>query len=140
MSKSAPVLYAEDDPNDAFFLERAFQLAKIPNPLVIVGTGQAAIDYLGGLGEYSNRNEYPTPCLVMVDLKMPLKSGLEVLAWIRSQHGATTPVLVLTSSNQASDISQAYTSGANAFLIKPGKPAELVTMVAGIKRFWLAPD
>jgi CheY-like chemotaxis protein len=138
MKENTPVLYAEDDTNDAFFVERAFGLAQISNPLLIVGTGQDAIDYMAGAGKYSNRLEFPAPCLVLLDLKMPLKSGLEVLAWIRAEHGAGIPVLVLTSSNQASDIYQAYAIGANGYLIKPGKPSELLLMVTGIKHFWLS--
>jgi CheY-like chemotaxis protein len=140
MRENAPVLYAEDDENDAFFVERAFRLAQIPNPLFIVGTGQGAIDYLAGAGKYSGRAEHPAPCLVLLDLKMPVKSGLEALAWIRAEQGAGMPVLMLTSSNQASDICQAYALGANSYLIKPGKPSELLTMITGIKRFWLRPS
>ncbi len=138
MMDNCPILYAEDDANDAFFVERAFRLAEIPNPLCIVGTGQEAIDYLMGDGKYSNRAEYPRPCLVLLDLKMPLRSGLEVLEWIRLEQRAAVPVLMLTSSNQPGDIERAYAIGANAYLIKPGKPTELLTMVKGIKRFWLS--
>jgi len=138
MTGPPPILYAEDDANDAFFTERAFRLAEVENPLVVVVTGQDAIDYLAGAGKYSNRQECPLPCLVMLDLKMPYKSGLEVLAWIRTEFRSEIPVLMLTSSNQASDISQAYTFGTNAYLIKPGKPTELLAMVTGIKRFWLS--
>jgi CheY-like chemotaxis protein len=138
MTGNPPILYAEDDANDAFFVERAFQHAQIINRLVIVETGQEAIDYLAGAGKYSDRMEYPAPCLVLLDLKMPLKSGLEVLEWIRAEHEAEIPVLMLTSSNQTSDICRAYAIGANGYLIKPGKAAELLTMVIGIKRFWLS--
>lgn len=138
MKQDLPVLYAEDDANDVFFIERAFRLAQVANPLFIVGTGQDAIDYLAGAGLYANRQQYPMPCLVLLDLKMPLKSGLEVLAWIRAGQGTGLPVLMLTSSNQSSDICQAYSIGANGYLIKPGKPSELLAMVTGIKRFWLS--
>jgi CheY-like chemotaxis protein len=140
MKENAPILYAEDDDNDAFFVERAFNIAQISNPLFIVGNGKDALDYVGGVGKYSDRAEYPVPCLILLDLKLPMASGLEVLARIRAEQGTGIPVLMLTSSNQANDISEAYTIGANAYLIKPGKPAELITMVAGIKRFWLSPN
>jgi len=137
MRENQAVLYAEDDDNDAFLMKRAFRLAAIPNPLRIAGDGQQAIEYFTGTGQYSNGVEHPRPCLVLLDLKMPLKSGLDVLKWIRADAAAMIPVLMLSSSNQSSDIAQAYVAGANAFLIKPGNPAELLTMVRGIKRFWL---
>jgi CheY-like chemotaxis protein len=137
MRENQAVLYAEDDDNDAFLMKRAFRLAAIPNPLRIAGDGQEAMEYFAGTGQYSNEVEHPRPCLVLLDLKMPLKSGLDVLKWIRTDAAAMIPVLMLSSSNQSSDIEQAYVAGANAFLIKPGNPAELLTMVRGIKRFWL---
>lgn len=137
MTASEAVLYAEDDDNDAFLMRRAFRLAEIPNPLRIVVDGEEAVEYLSGNGRYSNREEHPTPCLVFLDLKMPLKSGLEVLKWIREASSSTVPVVMLSSSNQSSDIEQAYVAGADAFLIKPGNPSELLAMIHGVKQFWL---
>jgi CheY-like chemotaxis protein len=139
MIKNRPVLYAEDDENDAFFMERAFQLAEIHNPLRIVNNGQLAIDYLSGTGQFADRTQHPAPCLILLDLKMPLISGLDALNWIRSTPlTKTIPVVMLTSSNQDSDVYDAYATGANGYLIKPGKPAELLAMVKAIKDYWLA--
>ena len=99
----------------------------------------AAIDYLAGAGPYANREEHPMPCLVLLDLNMPGKSGLDVLKWIRTQPRISTlPIVVITSSNQDSDIHRAYLLGANGYLIKPGKPDELLVMVKGIRDYWLA--
>jgi CheY-like chemotaxis protein len=132
------ILYAEDEENDAFFLKRAFVQASVPNPLVVVCDGQEAIDYCAGNGRYSNRNENPQPSLMLLDLNMPKKSGLEVLKWIRSESPiCTLPVIVLTSSLQETDIHRAYIHGANAYLGKPSNPNELVFMVKSIKDFWL---
>ena len=109
-----PILYAEDDENDAFLANHAFEKAGILNPLVVVSDGKAAIEYLAGTAQYANRTEYPLPCLVLLDLKMPGVSGLEVLKWIRSQRSVCTlPVLMLTSSNQDGDVHRAYILGAN---------------------------
>jgi CheY-like chemotaxis protein len=138
MSQNRPVLYAEDDDNDAFLLKRAFRVAEFPNPLFVVRNGQDAIDYLAGAGAYADRAVFPLPSLVLVDLKMPGKSGLEVLLWIRSRE-TEMPVIIFTSSNQPGDIHQSYQAGANGYLIKPGKPEELLLMVKGIKHFWLRP-
>jgi two-component system response regulator len=77
------------------------------------------------------------PCLALVDLSMPGKSGFEVLEWIRgSQTTRTLPVLILTSSSQESDVQQSYLLGANGYLVKPGGPAELLKMVRAVKEFW----
>ncbi len=132
------VLYAEDDENDVFFMERAFQQAGIEHRLQAVADGKSAIEYLSGTGAYQSREKHPLPCLILLDLSMPGISGHEVLKWVRSQPATcTVPVIVLTSSNQESDIHRAYILGANGYLIKPGKPEELLTMVKGIKDYWL---
>jgi len=119
-------------------VRRACPLAGVENPLVVVPNGVDAINYLAGAGAYSNRQTHPLPRLALLDIKMPLRSGLEVLAWIRSTLKSELPVIVLTSSNQAADIEKAYQEGANAFLVKPGHPEQLVQMMKGIKSFWLA--
>ena len=136
---SSPVLYAEDDENDAFLMQRAFKQAEVTNPLPVVPTGIAAIQYLSGTGEFADRSKYPMPGLVLLDLKLPGESGFEVLSWIRARPStAPLPVVVLTSSNQESDMQLAYRTGANGYLIKPGRPEELLVMVKGIRDYWLA--
>jgi CheY-like chemotaxis protein len=120
-------------------MERAFKQAGIANPLVIVRDGQEAIDYCGRSGRYADRAEHSLPCLVMLDLNMPKKSGLDVLKWIRAQPSiCTLLVVVVTSSAHDADIHRAYIQGANAYLVKPARPEELVVMVKAIKDFWLA--
>jgi len=132
------ILYAEDDENDVFLMKRAFRQAGIENPPEIVTDGQAVIDYLSGTNGYADREKFPLPTLLLLDLKLPIKSGLEVLKWIRSTPSCCTlPVIMLTSSNQNSDIHRAYILGANSYLVKPGKPDQLLTMVNTIKDFWL---
>lgn len=83
MKNTAPILYADDDENDVFFLKRAFADAGITNVIEAVADGQQAIDYLAGQGRYSDRARYPLPCLVMLDIQLPRKSGMEVLRWLR---------------------------------------------------------
>jgi len=133
-----PVLYAEDEEHDAFFLQRAFTQAGVEQKLIVVPDGQEAIDYCSGGGVYSNREEHPLPCLLLLDLNLPRKSGLEVLKWVRSNPAIfTLPVIVLTSSLQNADIHRAYIQGANAYLVKPTDPRELFTIVKTLKDFWL---
>ncbi len=132
------ILYAEDDENDAFFLQRAFQQAEIQQRLVIVEDGKAVLEYLEGKGRYQDRTEYPLPGLVFLDLNMPGLSGIEVLKWIRSTPSVcTVPVVVLSSSNQDRDIHRAYAQGANGYLVKPGKLEEFAVMAKSIKDYWL---
>jgi DNA-binding response OmpR family regulator len=126
------ILYAEDDENDAFLTEGAFKKAEVQNPLVVVPDGKVAMEYVAAAGEDPKH-------LVLLDLKMPGISKLEVLEWIRSQKNVCTlPVLMLTSSNQESDIYRAYALGANAYLIKPSKTNEMLAMAKGIRDFWLS--
>ena len=130
-----PILYAEDEENDILFMERAFHFAGVANPLVTVPNGQLAVEYLSSL-----RDQDPAlfPCLVLLDLNLPLKSGLEVLKWIRA-HAlfCTLPVLVISSSDQDSDIQRAYLQGVNGYLVKPSNPKELQSMVKALKDYWL---
>lgn len=133
------VLYAEDDENDVFFMLRAFKRAALDCRLQIASDGRDAINYLAGAGAYADREKFPMPNLVLLDLSMPGASGLEVIEWVRSQASTQAlPVIVFTSSNQEKDIQRAYSLGANGYLIKPGQPEELISMVNGIRRHWLA--
>ena len=134
----APILHVEDDENDVFFMRRACQKAGVLHPLAAVEEGQEAVRYLAGWGPYAEREKFPMPCLVLLDLNLPLKSGFEVLHWIRQQADlAQLPVVVLTSSNQEADIHRAYAEGANAYLVKPPNPAELLILMRGVQKFFL---
>jgi len=131
-------LVAEDDENDVFFLQRAFQQAKIENPLHVVRDGQEAIEYLSGAGKFSDRNLYPLPQLFILDLKMPRKTGLDVLGWLHEQPELhCLPVLVLSSSAQRTDIERAYELGANGFVVKPASLEKRVELARLIGTFWL---
>jgi CheY-like chemotaxis protein len=136
--ESACILQVEDDENDIFFLENAFQEAKISHPLHVVRDGQAAIEYLSGTGKYTDRSQYPLPCLVLLDLKLPRKMGLEVLKWMREQaHLQIVPVIILTSSSQPTDVEAAYRLGASSYLVKPSGVYELFELIKVFKAYWL---
>lgn len=132
------ILYAEDEEDDVFLMRRAFKEASITHRLEAVSDGNRVIEYLSGTGAFSDRTKWPLPILILLDLKMPGLSGHEVLKWIRTRpETCTIPVIVITSSHQESDIHRAYILGANGYLVKPGTPSELLTMVEGIKNYWL---
>jgi CheY-like chemotaxis protein len=128
----------EDDENDVFFLQRAFKQASISNPLHRVRDGEEAITYLCGLEEFSDREKFPLPHLMLLDLKMPRKNGFEVISWVREQPGLRRlPIIVLTSSKEDPDINRAYELGVNTYLVKPAKFERLVEMMRTLQLYWL---
>ena len=134
----SPVLMVEDDPNDVVLVRRAFRKANLQHPVHAVEDGDAAIAYLDGRGEHANRDASPLPHLVLLDLKLPRKSGLEVLAWIKGHPRLKrVPVVVLTSSRQPSDVNRAFDLGVNAYLVKPVSFDRLLEMITTIEAIWL---
>ncbi len=132
------LLLVEDDANDILLMERAFRRAKLTVPIRIVKDGDSAIDYLMGQARYSDRNEHPWPSLILLDLKLPRRSGLEVLEWIRQQPVIRRiPVVVLTSSKENNDVDRAYEIGVNSYLVKPVTFSALESMVEALDKFWL---
>jgi len=131
------VLVVEDNPTDVMLIRRAFAKA-VGNPLQIVSNGDVAVQYLAGEGPYRDRTEFPLPAVVLLDLKLPRRSGLEVLEWVRSQPSLRRlPIVVLTSSNQSRDINSAYDLGANSYLVKPVDFDDLKEMIAKIHVYWI---
>jgi CheY-like chemotaxis protein len=132
------ILQVEDSKDDIALLRYGFQGAGISNPLYAVHDGQEAMDYLNGEGRFADRQEYPFPGLVLLDLKLPRVPGLQLLKWIREQPQLKTLiVIILSSSNQETDVESAYRAGANAFLTKPSGIAQLVAFAEALKKFWL---
>lgn len=131
------ILQVEDDSNDVFLLLHAMKQAGVANPIQVATDGQQAIDYLKGVGKFADRDEFPLPCLVLLDLKLPHVMGLNVLKWIRQQPGAPLVVVMLSASGEEADIAAAYRLGANGFLVKPSQASKLQEMAKAIKDFWL---
>ena len=135
---SQPVLLVEDDENDVMFVQRAFKHAGILNPLHIARHGDEAIEYLDGKGTYGDRERYPLPVFVLLDLKMPRRSGLEVLEWVKDRAGLKRiPIVVLTSSKNDSDVNKAYELGVNSYLVKPVSFEGLIELVKSLQLYWL---
>lgn len=132
------VLLVEDNVDDVILIERAFEKARIVNPLRVVGDGDEALDYLGGRGKYNDRAAYPLPAFVLLDLKLPRRSGLDVLTWMRSEPCVKRiPVIVLTSSRESVDVDRAYELGVNSYLCKPVAFDALLEMVQTLNVYWL---
>jgi CheY-like chemotaxis protein len=138
MTTNRAILLVEDNEDDVFLMQRALKGARVINPMFVVEDGQEAVDYLGGAGKFADRETYPLPAIVFLDLKLPLISGHDVLAWVRRQKELESlVVIVLTSSNEASDLSRCYALGANSYLVKPPTPEQLEDLANAFKWYWL---
>ncbi len=132
------VLLAEDNSTDALMVQRAFKKANLLNPVLVVEDGDKAVDYLAGAGPYTDREKFPIPVLLLLDLKLPRRSGLEVLHWLRQQPGLKRlPTVVLTSSQDSADINRAYDLGANSYLVKPVEFDPLLNLVKTLGLYWV---
>jgi CheY-like chemotaxis protein len=139
MPNFSPVLLAEDNPNDVLLVRRAFQENKAPNPVHAVGNGEEAIQYLAGDGPFADRSAYPFPALFLLDLKMPVKDGLEVLRWLH-QHPEIPrklPVVVLSSAELPTETQMAYAMDIQACIVKPLSYSELREKIRILKEYWL---
>ncbi len=133
-----PILLVEDDENDVMLLQRAFRRAAIINPLQVVRHGDDAVAYLEGTGEFADRTLHPLPVLMLLDLKLPRRTGLEVLQWVKERAGVKKiPIIVLTSSKNDDDVNRAYELGANSYVVKPVSFETLLELVKSLELYWL---
>ncbi len=131
------VLVAEDNPDDALLLRRALERAGIRSQVRVVHDGEELLLYLQGRGAYANRESNPLPSLIILDLKMPRRSGLEVLEWINENRDlAVVPTIVLSASNLDDDVRSAYCLGANTYFVKPTTFDELVETMKMVEAYW----
>jgi CheY-like chemotaxis protein len=138
MPNRATILVAEDDEDDVLLLRTAFAEAGLGIPLQVVPDGEDAIAYLKGEGKFADRKEFPLPALVLLDLNMPRKNGLEVLSWVRQQGILKRlPVVILSSSSQGPHINKAYELGANSYLVKLSNFTEFVQRIKLLYSYWL---
>lgn len=134
-----PILQVEDEENDVLFFKLAAQKAGILHPIQIARDGREALAYLRSEGKFMNREQYPQPCLVLLDLKLPQMPGLEVLKSIRQEPACGRPIVVVFSSSDLDvDVDQAYALGANSYVVKPATPGELQQIVVAIRDYWLS--
>jgi CheY-like chemotaxis protein len=138
MLNEVAILLAEDDENDILLVRRAFDRAKIPNPLFIVHSGQETIDYLSGKDSFADRARFPLPGVLLLDLKMPGLDGFDVLAWLRTQpRFDTLPVVVLSSSKLQPDIDRSRQLGVYDYRVKPHSFEDFVRLLDDVRKCWL---
>jgi two-component system response regulator len=136
MPTTPTILVVEDEEDSVFLLESAFRKAHFANPVHRVSHGALAMEYLSNA--VAKQRTVPLPALVLLDLKLPLVSGLELLKWIRAHpilHSLI--VIVFTSSSEPADIDAAYQAGTNSYLVKPTSLSALTELATGLKNYWL---
>ncbi len=136
MKENEPMLLlVEDDPADAVLIQRSIQKVGIPAQVVHLKDGDEAVAYLSAEGSKPGAS---LPWLILMDLKLPRRSGLEVLQWIRQQNSgiSSVPVIMLSSSHHAVDIQRAYQYGVNSYLVKPETSDALLSMMTVLKTYW----
>jgi two-component system response regulator len=127
MPHTHPVLIAEDDEDTVFFLQRSLKKIGIKNPVKVVNDGAEALQYL------EQENGQKTPRLAVLDIKMPIKDGFDVLKRVRANPKLSRmPVIIFSSSNHQRDVNQAYDLGANSYVVKPGDAAQMDEFVRKI--------
>ena len=132
------ILLIEDNVDDERLTLRALRRNNIMNEVVVACDGQEAIDYLFASGKYEGRDTSDHPAVVVLDLHLPRMSGLEVLRRIRaSEETKRIPIVVLTSSEDETEIENCYASGANSYIRKPTDPGEYSEMVLQLAMYWL---
>lgn len=138
LPEHAVILLAEDLENDVVLIRHALDRAGVKNPFHVARDGEECLAYLYGEGKYANRDEYPLPDLLLLDLKMPKVDGFEVLREVRRNKAfAPLRIIVLTSSEQVYDVDKAYDLGANSFLVKPLEFENLTALMRTLSSFWL---
>ena len=139
MNNLAHILLVEDNRMDVELTLDAFHEAKLLNTIHVASNGQEALDYLFRRGVYADRNTYPMPDLILLDLKLPRVDGFEVLRQIKSTDILKRlPVVILTSSKDEGDRALSYDIGANSYLVKPVSFEGFLGVIKQIEGYWLS--
>jgi CheY-like chemotaxis protein len=132
MNMPMPILLVEDNPMDVDLTRRAFSRHNLANPLEVARDGQEALDFIAAWKEADS-----VPSVILLDLKLPKVSGLQVLRAIRAHPAfGTVPVVVLTSSAEDNDIHEAYSLGANSYIVKPVEFEKFIEVARQIELYW----
>jgi CheY-like chemotaxis protein len=131
------ILLVEDSEDDAFFVTRAFSMISTPCSLQITADGQHALDYLKGMNQFGNRQQFPLPEFILLDIQLPHINGWEVLEWIRRDPKLSElPVAMFTNSRDAGCVNRAYELGADAYFIKPANQEKLNGLLKSVTQTW----
>lgn len=132
------ILMAEDEPEQAEQARRAFKKYCFVNPIFIVADGTEVLKYLLGEDKFADRDEYPLPSLLLLDLKMQRMHGFDVIRWVRAHRDfRDMPIVVLAQSDELREVNQAYAMGATSFMMKPVEFVEFVHVSAVLPNCWL---
>ena len=132
------IVFIEDSPEDADLAMRSFKKHNIANEIKLLDDGQLALDYLFGEGKFAEQGRAATPRLVLLDLKLPKVSGLEILEKMKlDSELKRVPVVILTSSNEDLDIERAYALGANSYIVKPVNFSKFAGAIQQLGVYWL---
>jgi CheY-like chemotaxis protein len=138
MKIHAHMLYVEDEPDDVFFMRDAFRRLGMEVGFGAVEDGGRAISYLAGEGPFADRERHPLPVCVLLDVNLPVRSGFEVLAWVRAQPAMEKlPVIMFSSSGRLEDRQRAQQLGATDYLLKPASGREFIHVARRIAETWL---
>ena len=138
MPRPAHILLVEDNRLDIELTLDAFREARLGNTIHVTKNGEEALAYLFGRGEYVDRQQYPLPDIVLLDLKMPGIDGFEVLRQVKAAPELKRlPVIILTSSREEGDLALSYDCGANSYLVKPVSFEGFLKVVEQVQNYWL---
>ena len=131
------LLLADDDPDDRLLVEDALEEVRWAADLHAVEDGQHLMDYLRRRGDYADVKVWPTPSLILLDLKMPRKNGHEALKEIKEDPRLRhIPVVILTTSRAEEDVARSYELGVNSFITKPSSFASMIDVMNNLRRYW----
>jgi CheY-like chemotaxis protein len=138
LSEPPSVLLAEDDSHDVFFMQRAYAHSALPNRLFVVRDGVEAVAYLSGTDPYADRQQFPLPGLLLLDLKMPRMNGFDVLQWLQGRpEFKRLPIVILSGSGLSEDVHRAEELGADDYRVKSSNINHLTQMVYELQARWL---
>jgi two-component system response regulator len=132
------ILLVEDNPNDVELALHAFRKYKVTNSICVIRDGEEALEYFSASGRYSSRNRHDLPRLVLLDIKLPLVNGIDVLEEIKKDPiTRQLPVVMMTSSRLDSDLDKSYELGANSYIVKPVDLEQFLEVVRNLGLYWL---
>ena len=131
------ILLVDDDTNDVTLIKSALEEVHFGNQIVVAEDGEKALDYMYQRGKFAGFNGN-TPAFILLDIKMPMMDGIEVLKIIRNDHSFDQiPVIMMTSSRDISDLDECYKNGANSFVVKPVSIIEFIQVVKEVGKYWV---
>ncbi len=138
MTETIDILLVEDNPDDIELTMRALKKGKIGNNIYVARDGEEALDFLLHRGGYSDKKKFPIPGLILLDLNLPKRNGIEILQKIKAEPILKrVPVIMLTTSKRDEDIMQSYDLGVNSYIMKPVEFDKFIQTIKNIELYWV---